>query len=242
MSVPTLVLLHGAGQSARYFEALLPALERVLSGRAAVVGLSMPGRAEARGAPLASAHAMASWCEALCASRGFERLVVLGHSLGGAVAIEMALRQRERAPASADLAEAASALTTAPSPPRIDALVLVSTGARLRVQPSILEAAETAAERGEPNPFGDPAVPAETALADWLAADAFDRLRDLSSIDLSVLVAVGATDPLTPPRYAQFLADHIPGASLRNFDQAGHDLPCEAPDLLAAWVAHSLRW
>jgi pimeloyl-ACP methyl ester carboxylesterase len=200
------LLLHGAGQDHRALEPLASCL------RAPAIVPSLPGRRGSEGAPLESVAALARWCEALLDALGIAEIRVAGHSFGGAVALELALAS-----------------------PRVNALALVSTGARLRVSPFILEQARRASDRGEPNPFGDAAVPASTALADWLAADRFDRLRDLGGRRVPTWVAVGAGDPLTPPRYALFLAHHLSGA-LRVFEAAGHDLPRERPRELADWL------
>ena len=73
----------------------------------------------------------------------------------------------------------------------------------------------------------DPAVaatPRETTDADWQAANRFDRMTSLDAIRVPTLVVGGSADLLTPPKYAAYLASHIPGARLRMFENAGHDL------------------
>ena len=65
-------------------------------------------------------------------------------------------------------------------------------------------------------------------------ADAFDRLAGIGAIRARTLVLSGTADPLTPPKYAAFLREAIPGAQLLSFEGAGHDLPLECPAEVAA--------
>lgn len=218
-----LVLLHGAGCNHRSLAPLGEAL------RAADVILpSLPGRAGSDGPPLATVEAMAAWVDALTRALGVERFFLAGHSLGGATAMELALGSE-----------------------RVLGVALVATGARLRVHPATLAAIEEAAARGEvvevPAAY-HPQTPASarrreaeakaltppaSALADWRAVHAFDRLGDVERIAAAALVLGGEDDPLTPPRYARYLAERIPGGRLALVAGASHMLPIERPDEVA---------
>lgn len=207
---PTLVLVHSAGGNQRSFDTVLPFLE----GRSVLVP-SFPGRMGSEGPHPGTAIAAAAWLRSLFDALGVAPAIVVGHSVGGAIAIELALSH-------------ADALT---------GLVLMSTGARLRVLPDVLLALEAAVARGEPADLStwlapDPArqhTPPAAALADWRMADGFNRLADVARIRARTLVLSGTADPLTPPKYAAFLRDRIPGATLVSFEGAGHDLPLERP-------------
>ncbi len=222
-----MVLLPPAGGNARAYEALLPCLPDPAS-----VVLAYPGR-EASRPPLNTVDALATFVEDELADRALGEVLLLGHSLGGAVALEVALRGKAA----------------------LAGLVLVGTGGRLKVHPTILEMVRQAVAEDRPLPlpaiaFGPEAgealvdqvarIWAETsasgALGDWEAANAFDRLGDLEKITVPTLVLVGAQDTLTPPRYAQKLADDIPGAVLFLHPSAGHLLPWEDP----SWVAEKI--
>jgi pimeloyl-ACP methyl ester carboxylesterase len=154
--------------------------------------------------------------------------VVLGHSMGGAVALEYALA----------------------APPGLRALALVSTGARLRVHPSILAAFAPdgdamwppAAASADARGFGLPtSVPRATALSDWHAANAFDRMARVHEIGTPTLILVGDADQLTPVKYARFLHERIRGSQLVVLPDAGHGLPSEHADDVAEHVAAFLR-
>lgn len=57
-----------------------------------------------------------------------------------------------------------------------------------------------------------------------------DTQNRLSEITVPTHVIVGDEDILTPPRYAQILADRIPGARLTTVAGVGHAVPAEAAE------------
>lgn len=214
----TLVLVHGCGTDRRFWDHLLPHL-----GGLQTLALSLPGREETGGDAPTSAGDAARWVLAEVRARTVARPIVVGHSYGGAIAIEAALAE-----------------------PALAGLVLVCTGARLRVLPAIIDATRAAIDTGVPidlarytyRPESDPALvetveslarrtPVEATARDWAATDAFDRLREVASIRMPTLVVAGTADPLTPPKYAEYLAQKIAGAELEIVEGAGHMLPIE---------------
>ena len=201
MSTPSLVLVHGAGGDHRVWDVLRRALT------VDNVALDLPGRDE--GSPCATAREAAAAILAQLSAHDLDatRTVVVGHSYGGAVAIECAL--------AAPLA----------------GLVLVSTGARLRVHPDVLASM----------PARSANVTAETARTDWLAADAFDRMREITRITVPTLVVGGDRDTLTPPKYARFLAQNIAGAELVLLEGAGHMCIDEDAPRVAAAIDRFVR-
>jgi pimeloyl-ACP methyl ester carboxylesterase len=213
------VLVHGCGKTGRFWDEL-----RARLGERPVLAVSLPGRPPTQGTPCASAAEAADWLAATVSAAGIERAVVVGHSFGGGVAIEYARRR----------------------PAGLVGLGLVATGARLRVRPDILQRVDAAARAGVPAdltddlylPTTDPrlvartealghAVPPTTTAADWRATDRFDRLGELDEIAVPTLVVGGTADRLTIPKYAEYLAAHIPRARLCLVPGAGHMLPVE---------------
>jgi len=136
--------------------------------------------------------------------------------------------------------------------PRLLGLVLVGTGARLRVLPRILELLRQAPQDGRgliaslsysPRTPPEMVVEAERALAetpapvtlgDYLACDRFDAMVRLPAVRAPTLVVVGRDDRLTPPKYSAFLASTIPGARLVEVDDAGHFPQLEQPTAVNA--------
>ncbi len=229
-AAPPLVLLHGAGGSAEHW----PPEIRSLPGRR-VLAVDLPGHGAAPGAGERSVAAYARAVADLLGRRGAAPAVVVGHSLGGAIALALALD----------------------FPALVAGLVLVGTGARLRVSPAILEAAATpdslagTARIVAGWSFGPGvATAAVEELArrlaatapgllhgDFAACDAFDAMDRLGEIRVPTLVVCGTEDRLTPPKYSAVLAQRIAGARLESIADAGHMAMLEDPAAVAAAIS-----
>ena len=82
-------------------------------------------------------------------------------------------------------------------------------------------------------------TPIQTGAADWKAANIFDRMQDLANIQVPALIVAGTEDTLTPVKYAQYLAAHIPGNELHILDGAGHMLLMERAAEVAALITET---
>lgn len=95
---PPLVLLHGRGHAATMWQPLLPALAR----RNRVIAIDLPGFGHSSSSlfsgadPEAALRFFVDPVEALLVDLGLEEAAIVGHSLGGFVAVELSLRQRVR--------------------------------------------------------------------------------------------------------------------------------------------------
>jgi pimeloyl-ACP methyl ester carboxylesterase len=123
---------------------------------------------------------------------GLKAPIIAGHSLGGAITLTMGL-------------EYASELS---------GLILIGTGARLRVLPSILEEAKRQSL---------------VVYRDWAACNAFDVMTRLNEIHLPTLIICGADDTYTPVKYSQYMHNHIEGSVLCIVPHAGHNVMVEQP-------------
>lgn len=228
-----MIFIHGSADNHHVYDRLvdaLPSFERY--------AIDLPGRAGSDGPPLSTVAEMESFLSRFVDSEVEGDYVVVGHSLGGGVAIEHAL---------------------APSTARLRAIVLVASGARLRVHPMIFRLFDDATQSGglPPLPPGlfEPGVdlelvaeashyreltPVGTGAMDWRAADAFDRMGDLDGTPYPALIVTGSQDQLTPPKYAQYLATHIPKNELHVIEGAGHMLPLERPVEVATHIKRFL--
>ena len=224
---PALVCVHGAADNHHVYDRLLDAMpnrERY--------AINLPGRAGPAGPPLGSVAEMEAFVSRFIEAEVEGDYVLVGHSLGGGVTIEHAL--------------------SSPSG-RLKGMVLLATGARLRVHPMILQLFEQVAASGAsipPLPPGlyeqgmDPLLiaaaskhreltPIETGGTDWLACDSFNRMEEVEKIQVPALIVAGSDDALTPVKYAQYLAAQIPQSKLHVLKGAGHMLLTERPDQVA---------
>lgn len=112
---PTLLLVHGlAGQMRNFTHSLLDRLQ----GDYRVVILDRPGSGYSTQAPQASAaiHAQAETVARFAARIGLKRPLVVGHSLGGAIALSLALNHADQVCGLALLAPAAYPPEQVPPP------------------------------------------------------------------------------------------------------------------------------
>ena len=227
-----LVLIHGAGET----HLVWPAALRRMPGLR-VIAVDLPGHGKSEGAGRTSVAAYASFVSQLLKALNIEHAAIAGHSMGGAIAQQFALTY----------------------PAQTAALILVATGARLRVDPRILEKTQTdlpaAADLISQAQWG-PAAPEqlirlgrqqllanrpEVIHGDYEACNAFDVMTRLGEIRAPALVVGGKADQLTPPKYATFLAEHIPGAQLLLVEGAGHMVMLENEQAVARAVEKLLQ-
>lgn len=228
---PTLLLLHGAGGSRLEWPAELRRLPN-----AAVYVLDLPGhgRSDPPGRDTIDDYAdvVLTFIEKteLC------NVVVLGFSMGGAIAQLIGLQR----------------------PPAVAGLVLVATGARLRVLDTILEGTvgdfRATAEMIVENVWAEGASPALVEASgrrlqeadpavvhgDYVACDRFDIIDCLGGIALPTLVINGTVDRMTPLKYARYLVDELPNARLLVVEGAGHMVALEKPEAVTAAVQRFL--
>jgi pimeloyl-ACP methyl ester carboxylesterase len=225
---PPLVLVHGAGGSLMHW----PGELRRLPGRT-VYALDLPGHGKSGGTGRAEVGAYAEALWGFVEALGLPPFVLAGHSMGGAITLEFALRY----------------------PGRLAGLILVGTGAKLRVAPQILTgilndfqgttelmAQWTHDEHVDPNLLRLyirrlREVSPQVIHDDFAACDAFDRRADVSRIVLPTLILCGAADRMTPVKYSQYLHEQITGSQLAIVPGAGHMVMLEQPPAVAESVA-----
>ncbi len=211
-SRPTLLMLHGAGSRGDGF---LPQLSGL--GDINVLSLDLPGHGQTPGPGREDVADYAGWLAELLAA-GPVKPVLMGHSMGGAVAMTLALNH----------------------PRLVRGLVLVSTGPRLPVNPALLaglqadfEASVRLIVKWAYAPEADPVLliqgtenmlqsDPQVMHGDFVACDGFDFRDRLGGLALPCLILVGEQDKMTPPNLSQSMAEAIPGAELKLIPEAGH--------------------
>ncbi len=224
---PALLLIHGAGGSHLHWPPQLRRLPGV-----SVLAPDLPGHGRSDGPGREAIGEYARDVVSLLDALGVERTVVGGHSMGGAIAQVMAIDHAER----------------------VAGLILIGTGAKLRVAPAVLDGIlndfEATVGLVVDWSFGpaatddlkqlglkairetDPAV----LLGDYRACDRFDIRDQLERIQTPTLVVGGTADRLTPLRFSRYLAENIAGAQLEIVEGAGHMMALESPEEVGAVV------
>ncbi len=217
------VFIHGAGGNSLLWRRTL----QYLSGGSRGFAVDLPGHPAGE----ITCRTMSDYSEAVhdfIKDAGLRGPAVCGHSMGGATAMTLALRY----------------------PEDIGGLVLVSTGAKLGVDPKILEGLRdqpmrTIEETITPWSFNsidlDLGREARAALSisnlpvflnDYLACQGFDARADLQKIGARTLVVCGDKDRMTPPKWSTYLKANIPNSELNVVQDSGHMLPLEKPEAL----------
>ena len=168
-----------------------------------------------------TAAEMAGDALAVLDAAGVARAHVLGASLGGAVAQELALRHAERLDKLVLVATMSGMTNMHPIPAQT--MQLMAEAPTLEPAVALRRFVENALEP-EPEPeLVDEIVELRTANppdpAGWAAQagiwGSFDVWDELSSIDVPTLVVQGEGDVVVDPRNAPLLAERIPGARLQ---------------------------
>ena len=208
------ILIHGAGGSSNIWLRQIQALEENFR----VLAIDLPGHGYSQGNGEETiedyVRFVSSWLEAL----DLREVFLVGHSMGGAIAMTLALF----------------------FPEKIRKMALAGSGARLRVPPEVFAAldkdfkeairvicryaysphfptyflslGEAEMEKGRPDVF----------LKDLAACDAFDICPQLSQIQVQSLILCGREDRFTPPELSLFLRDNLPNSQLEVIEGAGH--------------------
>jgi len=225
---PPIVFIHGAGGTHQHWLFQVRDLPN-----SQTYALDLPGHGGSEGTGKDNIAAYGDWLVAFLDAIGAEQAILVGHSMGGAIVLDLALRHA----------------------PRVAGLGLVATGARLRVMPAIFEGIrqdpEAAVRLICDFAFGPEApeemvrlgrrqmaaIPPDVFCGDFTACDAFNVMDQLAEIAAPTLVLCGTQDQLTPSKYSVYLRDHIAHAALHLIQGAGHMVMVERPKAVAEAIS-----
>ena len=180
-----------------------PAELRRLAGQR-VLALDLPGHGKSTGTAQQTISAYTDHLQVFLTELGLNEVVLVGHSLGGAVALDMAHRH----------------------PFRVAALGLISTGASFLVDPALIEnlSGPVTVLQGlnllRSQAFSSATRPAvvdscmqtlgkarsSLLLADWKACAGFDAREVVDQIAAPAWMITGLDDRITPPAFARFFS------------------------------------
>ena len=217
---PPVVFVHGAGGTHQHWLYQVRDLSH-----SATYAVDLPGHGRSEGVGRDSITAYGDWLVAFLDAVGEDQAVLVGHSMGGAIVLDVSLRHAAR----------------------VAGLGLVATGARLRVAPAILDGIHQDYEAAVRlicdfafGPEAPPdmvrlgrrqmgAIPPEVMHGDFSACDAFNVMDRLGEIVAPALVICGTQDHLTPSKYSVYLRDHLSRAEMHLVEGAGHMVMVERP-------------
>ena len=228
-----LLLLHGAGSNGHAWHYQY----EHLGHRHSPIAPDLPGHGRSSGVEgLRTVEDYAAFTLAFLDAVRLDSAVVAGHSMGGAIAMELALRH----------------------PARVQALVLIATAAKPQIPKERIDTwrAVTMGRMGQPftnDAYSPKTIAAKTEIiregwgeqiqtdprvrwGDLVAASQIDLRDRISHLDKPTLILAGADDTITPPADAEFLKGRIKGARLEVVADAGHLLTTERPDVVNATV------
>ncbi len=215
------VFIHGSGWNTSMWDHQRDYLKASME----VLLVDLPGHGKSPGEGYDSVEEYRNAVYGMIRDLDLGKCFIAGHSLGGAIALSLSLAHAEI----------------------IKGIILIGTGAKLRVHPQILDniikdKEKTVRDIGalafSMNASSDLRNKAfnETMKCtagvihkDFTACDRFDIMDSVSSISVPALIICGADDTLTLPKYSAHLNKAIQGSTLALIEGAGHMVMIEKP-------------
>jgi len=231
-----IMLLHGFAGSHTTWRSVAP----ILAETRHVLTPDLPGHGGSRGWPdLGTAPTAARAVRAELAARGLDRVHLVGHSLGGAVAALVALREPDRIASLTLLSPGGfgteingrllKRYAAARDAETLRSLIEQFVGYKNPVPEALIE--DLVADRADPaRAEGFPVLAAEIFKGDEQGT--LPR-RDIGALPCPVKVVWGTQDRILPTRQAH----HLPGPiAVHVFEDVGHMLPLEIPEAVARLI------
>src|SRR3984885_8075764 len=221
-----ILFVHGAGSNGHTWHRQIEAF----GAQHSPIALDLPGHGRSAGAEgRRTVHDYAGFVAAFFAALKIKSAVILGHSMGGAIAVDLGLRHSAR----------------------VDSLILGCTAPKFNLTHDRIEGLRAITMGRAPQAFNTDGYSPKTAkenfdvvreggrkqiktaprvrYTDILACSQVDLREAIAKIDKPTLVLAGADDKGTTPADAEFIASKIRGATTKIIADAGHYIPRERP-------------
>jgi pimeloyl-ACP methyl ester carboxylesterase len=234
----TLLLIHGAGVSARTWVSQL----RGLAGVVRPIAIDLPGRRESDAASEPTLVTYAETAYQALRRLGTGPAFVAGHSLGGAVAQVLAERHPE-------IVKGLVLISTCAKMPRAEGAMRVLAAVPSPFRRAVLQwaarrtlfapSASSEAIRLTLDEIRECRL--STVQSDVAIGRAIDIEDVARGLRVPTLILCGGRDELTVPALSHQLGALIAGSRLEIVPSAGHMLPLEAPEVVNRAIADFVR-
>lgn len=221
-----LILLHAAGSNGHSWHYQYDHL----GNRHSPIAPDLPGHGRSSGVEgLRTIQDYADFVAAFMDQLKIDSAVIAGRSMGGAIAMDLALRH----------------------PGRVQALVLIATAAKFNIPKDRIDGWHAVTMGRAPQPFTNDGYSPKTIAerpeiiregwgeqirtdprvrwGDMVACSQVDLREQIARIDKPALILAGADDVVTPPADAEFMNGCIKGSRLQVMADAAHNLTTEKP-------------
>ena len=214
-----LLFLHGAGCTSytwyNQIKADIPGYTQI--------AMDLPGHGRSDGEGAESIEKYCDFIEQFLDVLNIDNVAIAGHSMGGAIAQLFALKYKEK----------------------LDSLILIGTGAKLRTSQALLEMVKRGESLAEYSysykTSGTLIKNAEkefllttpmTRYKDFMACDGFNLIDKIKDIETRALILCGEDDIATPIKYSDYLRNNIMNTQLHIIPEAGHMVMWEKPEVV----------
>jgi pimeloyl-ACP methyl ester carboxylesterase len=212
-SKTVVIFIHGSGGDASTWKNQLNDTNSY-----SAIALDLPSHGNSERFETLSLDLYVDILKCLFDSLNYDQTIVCGHSLGGAVIQSYYFKY----------------------PKDLDALILMSTGAKLRVSPAILDSLRrdyeeylkylnnVAFSKKTTNSIiqeyknKSSLIGAEVTYQDFKICDNFNLFDKTKLIKAPCLIICGTDDKLTPLKYSQYFHDNIVNSKLELIENGGH--------------------
>ena len=217
-----LIFIHGSGSDSGIWR-----YQFDIDNNYNLVALDLPSHSRSDKFETLSLELYVDVLQKFVGSLNYEKIILCGHSLGGAVIQSYYFAY----------------------PNFVNKLILVGTGARLRVSPVILDTLKknfdkfledlpiVAFSRKTPTNIINEYVKEtskigpEVTYRDFSICDKFDTMNMTSNIKIPIIIVTGKEDKLTPVKYSNYFKEKTTNSELFIIEDAGHMIMIEQPKL-----------
>jgi len=216
-----IILVHGSGENSDIWKNQFENLNLKYN----LIAIDLPSHGKSDSILDLSLESYVKVIEGLIKTLEIKKVILCGHSLGGAITQEFFFKNSKQ----------------------VLALILCGTGARLRVSPIVLNTLKNnyqefldsisigfyrKTSKDIINDFLNQMSKTEAAVVyhDFKICDNFDIMDKVTSISVPSLIICGNKDLLTPIKYSQYFKDNIKDSKLVIIKDAGHMVMIEKPN------------